>query len=222
MSPSRPHRPPRTRALVALALTPLAALVTGCMTGERPSFNTAPTAAGTATGDANIDAVLARFDAVGSSIFTATYTATLVYNGTVTQVSVSQAGPERRSVTIGDVRFLTDGSSTQTCVLPTGQCTDGINAQAVSNTGVTADVATGDMAKRLRRSADAKLGPTVASTPEVAGQPALCVDVPLSGGTAVYCALAGGAPARFSGGDLTLELTSYAAVADEAQFATSG
>ncbi len=191
------------------------------MTGERPTFNTAPTAAGTTTGDANVDAVLGRFDAAGGSIFTASYTATLVYDGTVTAVSVSQAGPERRSVTIGDVRFLTDGSSTQTCVLTTGACTDGIDAQAVSNTGVTPDIASGDVAKRLRRSATAVIGPTLPSTPEIAGQAALCVDVPLSGGTAVYCALSSGALARLNGGDLTVELTTYAAVADEAQFATT-
>ena len=219
MSYVRPHRPRHRRSL--LLLSALVLVATGCMTGERPSFNTAPTAAGTMTGDANVDAVLTRFDAVGSSVFTASYTATVAYDGTVTEVNVSQAGPERRSVTIGDVRFLTDGSTAQTCVLSTGSCTPGIDAQTVSNTGVTPDVATGDMAKRLRRSATAKLGASAPSTPEIAGQAALCVDIPLSGGTAVYCALASGAPARFAGGDLNLELTAYAAVADEAKFTTT-
>lgn len=214
----RSHRPPIGRSLLPLAA--LVLLTAGCMTGERPTFSTAPTAAGTMTGDANIDAVLTRFDAIDSSIFTASYTATLVYDGTVTQVSVSQAGPERRSITIGAVRFLTDGSNTQTCVLSTGACTAGIDARVVSNTGVTPDLVTGDIAKRPRRSATSKVGPTTASTPEIAGQSTLCVDVPLSGGTAVYCALGAGVPARFNGGDLTLELTSYAAVADETQFAT--
>ena len=99
--------------------------------------------------------------------------------------------------------------------------THGIDAQAVSNTGVTPDIASGDVAKRLRRSATAVIGPTLPSTPEIAGQAALCVDVPLSGGTAVYCALSSGALARLNGGDLTVELTTYAAVADEAQFATT-
>lgn len=211
------HR--RLRALAPLAATLTAALaLTGCMTGERPSFNTAPTAAGVATGDAAIDAVLARYDAVGTAVFTASYTATLLFGGTVTEVRVAQAGPQRRSVTIGDVRFLTDGSTTRTCVLSTGSCTDGITAQAVSDTGVTPDVASGDMAKRLRRSATAKTGATTPSTPEIAGQPALCVEVPLGDGVAVHCALASGALARFTAADVAIELTAYAAVADEALF----
>lgn len=210
------------RVLGALALFAIAVpALSGCMTGERPTLNTAPTAAGMVTGDEAIDAVLAKLDAYAGAVYTADYSATQLYGGTTTPVAVAQSAPDRRSVTIGDVRYLTMGGSTRTCVLTTGSCTDGTDAQPVSDTGVTPDVASGAIAKRLRRAASARVGATITTAPEIAGQPATCVEVPLGDGNGVFCVLADGTLARFASADVTIELVRYVPDADEALFATT-
>jgi hypothetical protein len=97
-------------------------------------------------------------------------------------------------------------------------CTPVLNAAAVSDTGVTPEFVFGDIAKRLRRDANARIAPATVSTVEIAGQQATCVDVALSGGTKQYCALANGVLARFLGADVTVDLTSYQPTADTALF----
>ena len=197
----------------------VALCLSGCALGERPSFDETAiiTADGTMTGDPAIDAVLARLDDVGAAQFTATYRAVVTFGGITTDVTVVQAGGgARRSTTIGEVTFRTIDGTVSTCVQ--GVCTSGSDAVRVSDTGVTPELAFGAMAKRLRRDAVARIGDTVASTMEVSGETATCVDVPVSGGTKVYCALANGVLARFVGGDVTVELTSYEPVVDPAAF----
>lgn len=194
-----------------------ALLLTACGLGERPSFDDSPTVVGTATGDPAIDAVLDLLDGVGGSMFTASYQGTLKFGGVVTAATVTQVGP-RRSVTIGQVRYLRDGGSSRTCRLDTSSCTDGVDAAAVSDTGLTPEFAFGDMAKRLRRDAQAKIGPSVASVVQVAGIPATCVDVVVSGGTKQYCVLSDGVVARFRGADIDLELLTHVPTSDESLF----
>ena len=64
---------PRLRPAAALAAVLAAALVVaGCATGPRPSFDADEPARG-ATGDAAVDAVLDRHDAVRPEQFTARY-----------------------------------------------------------------------------------------------------------------------------------------------------
>jgi len=217
----RPDRARSRGALVTL-LAASVALLAGCMTGERPSLSSAPTVAGTMTGDAAIDAVLVRLDAVDGAVFDATYDARYVaMGGPVTPAAVTQAAPTRRSVTIGDVRFLTDAGERRTCRLSSGVCEPGVDGAAVSNTGLTSEFVFGDMAKRLRRDAVARTGATVASTRDVAGRTATCVDVPVTGGTKVYCALDDGVLAAFVGGDVEIDLTSYEPAVAESRFSTS-
>jgi hypothetical protein len=192
-------------------------VLTACGLGERPFFEDTPTGVGTDTGDPAIDDVLRLIDNVGGSQFTGSYQATLLFGGAVSAAQVTQIGA-RRSVTIGQVRFVNDGSSSRTCVLDTGVCDDGIQAAAVSNTGLTPEFAFGDMAKRLRRDAAARIGPSVASVENIAGAPATCVEVSVSGGTKQYCALADGAVARFYGADIKLDLITHSPVVDETLF----
>jgi hypothetical protein len=202
--------------VAAAALISLVA--TACMEGKRPYFEQAPTAVGTSTGDPNIDAVLALYDSVGSAVFTAGYQALLAYGGVESTVAAAQVDPTQRSMTVNDVRYITDSSGTRTCSVAAGTCTPVLNAAAVSDTGVTPEFVFGDIAKRLRRDANARIGPTTPSTMEIAGQQATCVDVALSGGTKQYCALADGVLARFVGADVTLDLTSYQPTADPTLF----
>ena len=75
-----------------------------------------------------------------------------------------------------------------------------------------------DTAKRIRRDAEAKIGPAVAHTGTIAGQPVTCVDVPLPGGIAVYCALDNGLVAKVDDGDVLITLTLYGDVVDANAF----
>jgi hypothetical protein len=212
------ERTPRTSLL---AIAALAVALSGCALGDRPSFDQAAldTAVGAMTGDPAIDAVLTRLDFVEKASFTAEYNAIVTFSGSSTSLTVVQAGdPTKRSVTIGTVRFLTDGAVVTTCITTTEVCTDGANAAAVSDTGVTPDLAFGAAAKRLRRDAAVKTGATTASTLDVDGLTATCVDVPVSGGTKEYCAFDNGVIARFVGGDVTVDLTHYTSEFDESLF----
>lgn len=187
--------------------------------GERPYFAETPTAAGSMSGDPAIDAVLGRLDQVSSAVFTAGYRTVLVYNGTMSDMVAGQADPTRRSTTVNDVRYVSEPTGSRTCTVSTGQCSPSIDAARISDTGVTPDFVFGDVAKRLRRDALSRIGPTVASTVAIAGQQATCVDVPVTGGVKVYCALDDGVLARLVSGDVTAELTAYQPSADPALFA---
>lgn len=193
----------------AAGVSILVLLTTACMTGERPRFEQSPTDVGTMTGDPAIDAVLTNLDGVRDAVFTAEYTGEQLYGGATSTMQVTQSSPTRRSVTIGDVRFLTDGATSQTCRVSTGTCDVGVNAAAVSDTGLTPEFVLGDLAKRLRRDAAAKVGTTTAHTEPFAGQQATCVDVPVDGGTKTYCVLPNGVPASYLGGDVRLSMNHY-------------
>ncbi|HRB05087.1 MAG TPA: hypothetical protein PLP26_17060, partial [Ilumatobacteraceae bacterium] len=72
------------RALPVLALVAL--LLTGCLTGERPSFSDNPFPVGSLTGDAGIDAVLQKLDAVTDGPASASYSVLTKY-GNVTNTA---------------------------------------------------------------------------------------------------------------------------------------
>ena len=202
-------------AAIALAGVALA----GCALGERPTLAETPTVAGQMTGDAAIDAVLQRLDSVSAAVFDAEYTALRNLGAKTSTVRVAQTSPTRSSVTIDNVRYLTDGAATETCDINTGACTPGHDAQPISNTGLqTPDVVLAGLAKRLRLDATADVGPATASTETIAEQVATCVDVPLARGTVRYCALDNGVAAKYAGGDFVLDMVTYSDTPDEALF----
>jgi len=187
--------------------------LSACFTGPRPKL-----AEGAATtGDAAADAVLSRLDATGGKVFTADYTILTKFGSITTPATVVQAGPARRAVTIGGTRFLINGSETGTCDLDAGTCSDSIDPQDVSNLQVTADFYAASAAARLRRDTELRTGPTRASTETIAGHPATCVVIPVTGGDTTYCALNTGPLARLDGADLSIDLTKYSRRADEKQ-----
>jgi hypothetical protein len=198
--------------MLAIAMGAVSVL-TGCMTGERPTFSDTPAVIGAFTGDAPVDGVLTLFDSVVDAEFTAEYTITPAM-GTPTTATVTQIAPGGRSVTIGDVRFVTDETGSRTCQLSTGTCENGLLAQRVSDSAITPDFAFGDMAKRLRIDANRNIGDTSTTIVDVLGNPATCVDVPVSGGTKQYCSLLDGVVSSFVGGDVTVTMTSYVAQGD--------
>jgi hypothetical protein len=203
-----------------LALATVAALaLTACATGPRPSFDAAEPAQ-QATGDPAIDAVLDRLDRVGLGYFTADYTVLTRLGGKQSSATVVQADSRRRSITINDVRFLDGSGTAATCDLLTAQCEAIINDARVSDVQITHDFYGSSFARRLRVDAGRSLSPARGYTETIAGQPAACADVPVSGGTKVYCALDSGPLARYDGNDVAIEMVASNPTPDESKFAT--
>ena len=197
-------------------------LLSGCFTGPRPSYTTEAFPAGSSSGDAAIDNVLAQLDAVNDGPYTVDYTVLTKFGNTTHPASVSVTAG-RRSVTVGNVRFITSNGASQTCILDKADpCSSSIEPARISDTQITPDFYAADSAKRLRRSAVARIGATIAHTEQIAGQPATCVDVPVSGGVSVFCALTSGPLARVDDGAVKIELTQYTPGVDESLFATTG
>jgi hypothetical protein len=196
-------------------------LLSGCFTGERPSFTTEPFPVGALSGDPSIDQVLAQFDAVNDGPYTAVYTVLTKFGNTTRPATVSVA-TARRSITVGDVRFLTVNGSSQTCQLAkTDPCSSTIDPARISDTQITPNFYAADAAKRLRRIAVARIGTPIASVATIAGQSATCVDVPVSGGVSVFCALANGPLARLDDGAVAINLTKWTPAADASLFKTT-
>jgi hypothetical protein len=205
----------------AVRLLPLALVLalTACATGARPFFD-GEQPARAETGNEAIDAVLERLDRASLAEMTADYEIVTRLGDTTSTATVVQQPPTRRSVTVGSVRFLYDQGPIATCDLTTGECEASINDARISDVGITHRFYAEDFARRLRVDANRRIGEPLASTTNIAGMPAQCVDVPVSGGTKTYCALDAGPLARYNGNDTQIELVSYIAAADESAFET--
>lgn len=198
-----------------------AVLLGGCFTGQRPSFESDDPSR-EMTGSPAVDAVLERLDATAVRTFTADYATTTKLGGIESAAHVVQAGDSRRSVTIGDVRYIVEGDSVATCSVATGQCEASINNARTSDVMLTDDFYADSFARRLRIDAGRRVQDPTGYSITQAGLDALCVDVPVTGGTVAYCALDGGPLARYDGNDLFVELTSFSDTPDEAAFETAG
>jgi hypothetical protein len=194
----------------------IAAVLSGCATGPRPTLVDRPVVR-----DPAIAAVLDRLDRAEDATFTAEYTIVTKYGGATTTAVVTQDG-ERRSTTIGTVRFIIDAAGSRTCDTVTGACATGIDDAAVSDTQLTHQFWYRATANRLRTDAERDIAPASASLYEVAGATATCVAVPVIGGVKSYCALDSGVLAGYDGADLTIDLTDYSPEADSRLFAASG
>ena len=201
----------------AIVVLTLAATATGCFTGERPTFGCAP---GESTGRTEIDEVLNRFECVATSTFTADYIVLTRLGDIDSAAKVVQASSGRRSITINDVRYVYDNGRTLTCDIVSDTCEAIINEARTSDILLTSEFYAQSMASRLRVDAERRIGDPVGSEVELGGQAALCVAVPVTGGTKTYCALESGALALFDGSDLFIELTAYSSIPDEAAFDT--
>ena len=125
-------------------------------------------------------------------------------------------------MTIGDVRYLVDGSSTRTCTVSTGECVDTIDASRVSDVQMTPDFFGTSLSARLRRDAEVAVGEPTSSTEQVQGQAATCTAIPVEGATNTYCVLDNGVLARLSAGDLVITMTAYEPGADASLFTEGG
>ncbi len=214
---ARRASPAARRAGSLGAAAVLTVALAGCFTGQRPTLADGPVM----SGDPAVDAVLARLDATRTSVFSAGYDVLTRFGDKHTAATVVQAGPARRVVTVGHIKFIVDDAQAATCDLDTSMCSDTIDAARISDTQLAPDFFATSAAIRLRRDAAARIAAPVASTETLAGQQATCVAVPVTGATETYCALDGGPLARLDAADLRIDLTSWAATVDESQFSTS-
>lgn len=210
MEPRHHQSPPRL-GLVALVIA-LALSATGCITGERPTLEAAPVVDDTAA-----SVVLERLERAGSVAFTATYDVIPSTTGATTVAIVRQLDGRRR-VTIGDIDYLTDGTSSQTCRLATNVCVAGLDDAMISDLNITHRFWSDGIAARLRIDASRRVGFSEGHTESIAGRAAACADVPVLGGTVVYCALDLGVLARYFNADVTIELTSFSNQVDADTF----
>ncbi len=202
------HRPHRTLAALALA----SIVLTGCITGERPTL-VAP--ANQVVDDPAIAAVVERLDRADETSFTATYDIIPSLSGTPTEATVVNDG-NRRRVRIGDVDYITDGGVTRTCQSGDAACVDFLDDARISDLNVTNKFWGVAFASRLRLDGSRRVGFGEGGSETIAGQPALCVDVPVVSAAVTYCALEVGPLARYFGADVTIELTSFTVGADPA------
>lgn len=202
----------------AFALVLSLVVLAGCFTGKRPSFNEEPFPVGSMTGDPAIDAVLTKLDAATTGPVTAAYSVLTKFGYTTNQAIIVLDG-RNRSVAIGNVRYIDTAAAQATCAEDASvPCIDGLDASKVSNIGITIDFYAADTAKRLRRDFRGMIGPSTAHVETIADQPVTCVDVPLSGGVAVYCVMDNGLVARLDDGDVAVNLTLFGDVADASRF----
>ena len=214
------------RLLINLCALASAVLLSGCITGQRPYFNDDPFAPGVPTGDAAIDAVLQKFDAATSGPATGVYTVLTKFGNTTTSATVA-LDRSRRAIEVGSVRYVDTGDGQFTCTVDataeaaTG-CINGFEPARISNVGITIEFYAAEAATRLRRDAQARLGPAVAGEEVIANQNATCVSVTVTGGTALYCVLENGMLAKLDDGDVLITLGLLVPSVDEARLQVPG
>lgn len=176
------------------------------------------------TGDPAVDAVLELLTRDPSDAFTARYLITTKFGGAQTAAVVTQDAGLGRSVTIGDVRYLVGPGDVdvRTCDLADGSCRAGTDESKVSDLLLTSSFFGASPAARLRQHAAVKVATPTGSSETIAGRPATCVAVPVTGGTTTYCALEPGILARMDTADLAIELTELSDTVDESLFAEDG
>ena len=203
MPTESPQRRPRLRRIGVGVVIACTSVLTGCITGERPTLQPVPV-----VDDPAAAVVLERLERAGSLPFTATYDIIPSTTGETTSAVVRQV-EQRRRITIGDVDYLLDGGITRTCRRSSGECVDTIDDALISDLNITHRFWNEAIADRLVVDASRRVGFSEGHTETIAGRPAACADVPVLGGVVLYCALDVGVVARYFNADVSIELTSY-------------
>jgi hypothetical protein len=186
-----------------------------CALGPRPTLG--PPGGGTAdgpTGNTEVDALLARLDAVGSSRFTANYTLTRLLGPVTAEATVVQ-DPPTTSVTVGDNRFLKGGTE-QTCSMATKVCQTGLIEQRLADLAMSSSFYAASPAAQIRVSYQRRSAEPTFNTAPIGGITADCVGIPLGPGTERYCVAPNGIIASVDRADTQTLLNSVIDTADPA------
>jgi hypothetical protein len=216
-------RAARIWQIVGVGSVALAGALSACGVGERPTLAAATAVggrAGTPTGNAAADAVLQLLEGDPAPAFTAHYTIATKFARKTTQATVARSG-DRRSITIGKVRFLSDGRE-QTCNVDTGRCVDGIQEARVSDTAVTSEFSAASPARQLRVSLARRTGEPTGSSASVADHLATCVTTPVGDRRELTCASTEGILATWDTASVHVELTRLTDTVDPSAFTTAG
>lgn len=196
----------------AVAATMLAAALTSCQTGQRPTLESVVDV----VDDPSTNSVLERLARADSGEFVATYAITPTLQGTATVTATVARREGQRRIQIGNVVYLVEDGRSSTCENGLGGCVEYTDDARVSDLNVTSNFWGAAFAARLANDARRRIGSTVGHAEEIAGLPAICVDIPPS---ASYCALDSGVLARYIGADVTIELTSFTRTVEDSDFA---
>ena len=194
---------PISSVRVAAAAFALMVLAVSCASGS----SSAGLSANATTGDATVDTMLGRIDAVSKVSFTATYSLTRKLGDATADARVSQA-PPRLSIVIRDVKFIA-GDLERTCDLRTSQCVSGVLAQRVADVTAGLGFYGPTAATQIRVTMSRRSGAVTTGNRRIAGRDATCVGIDVGGGTETYCALSNGVVALIDRADVLVELTSY-------------
>ena len=211
---SRRRFPARISAAL-LALLMLAG--SGCATGSRPTL-----AEQTPTGSPDVDHVLDQIQQLSSAHYSAHYDVLVRFGDTHTAVGASQSDGDRRSLTIGDVRYVVHGSITKTCTVSTGACVGTIDAARVSDVQMTPDFFGTSLIARVRLDATRAVGKPVTTVEDIEGRSATCIGFPMADTTSTYCVFDNGVLARLDAPDLVVTMTDYSTEVDESLYAEGG
>lgn len=207
---------------IAASIGTAALVLTGCFTGERPSFEDEEGAGVPiiSTGSADIDLVLDRLESGEQSSFAATFEIETKFGSLSSTGTVVQTDEAVRSVTVvnssATTRFTSGPDGDETCNLLTNECESELNDARISDVGLPHTFFGPSFATRLRVSANRRIGDSASYTKPIAGEDARCVDVSVTGGTETFCALDSGLLAQFIGADVTIDLTEYSPNAEAA------
>ena len=202
-----------------VSTTVLAAVLGACGVGERPTLVDRSAIGGLARTPTGVDAadeVLGLLEGDLPEEVTATYTITPKLGALSRPATVVRSG-DQTSVTIGDVRFLSNGEA-RTCQLATGTCVDGIDEAEVSDTAITSGFYNSSPAQVLRVSLARATGEPVASSQTVGEHPVTCVTVPAGQGEELTCATPEGLVAVWDTAFVHVTLDGLTPTADPAAF----
>jgi hypothetical protein len=216
----------------------VAAALTACQTGERPSFDassdrspadrdTAPAVeAATAHTPDNAGSAASERPGMPAALFitsgaaeTATYEVRQSSQGVTAVVTVSRE-PGRTVVEVRGTQFREEDGERQTCNVDTNVCEPEFAEQRLSDL----QISTGFWGPAVRRelespTLDARIGPLEYEPDTYAGQTATCVVVPGPSRTDRYCALPSGLLAAKATAAVSIELVDYHTGFDEALWA---
>lgn len=203
-----------------MAVTAL--LLTGCMTGQRPTLgaavDTSRSLSRQATGVEVVDAVVMPLEATVGLTYTATYTIAPTNATPAVDALVSQQ-PNQRSVTIGDIRFLHGAAGDVTCNLSTKTCESGLLDQRVSNIpGASSTFDRASPSARIRAATPGTKATVFASTEAFESQTTTCVNFPSGKAADSFCIVPTGQLARAEHTDANITLKTLVTEADPAAF----
>jgi hypothetical protein len=184
------------------------------MTGDRPTL-----AQETSTGYPAVDDLVDRIGDLGEARYTAHYDVLVRYGEVSTTASASQSDENRRSLTVGDIRYVTHAQIAKTCTVSTAACVPQIDPTRVSDVMMTPDFFGTSLVARVELDATRAIAEPVVTVEQTDGGEATCVAIPITDATTTYCVLENGVLTRLDGPDLVVTMTSYSDEVDELLYA---